>query len=227
MKKTVKVSERYGKLTVIEKIIQAVPYRRTSWKCKCECGNVVVKSGSYLLHSPNPSCGCDTNEQDYYPELIGKTFGELTVQEIKKIKGKHSVAICKCSCGKITRTNLYNLKNGKTTSCGHENLKYLKNGYEIRKIASINNTNINSINDRKKNKNNKSGHTGVSQMENGKYRAYINFQHKQYHLGSYEKLEDAVRARKVAEEKIYGTFLNWYAETYPENWEKLNKKRDK
>ena len=60
-----------------------------------------------------------------------------------------------------------------------------------------------------------------------KYRAYINFQHKQYHLGSYEKLEDAIRARKVAEEKIYGTFLNWYAETYPENWGKLNKKRDK
>lgn len=225
MKRTVKLNERYGKLTVIEKIIQTVPYRRTLWKCKCECGNVVVKAGAYLLHSKNPSCGCDKGEQGYYNELIGKTFGNLEVQEIKKTEGKHPVAICKCLCGRTTKTNLYNLIHGKTTSCGHENFNNLELGYEIQKISKINGTDVCSINHRKKNKNNTSGYKGISQMKNGKYRAYINFQRKQYNLGVYEKLENAIKARKVAEEKIYGTFLNWYAETYPENWEKLNKKR--
>ena len=30
----------------------------------------------------------------------------------------------------------------------------------------------------------------------GKYRAYVNFKRKQYYLGLYEKIDDALKARK-------------------------------
>lgn len=59
----------------------------------------------------------------------------------------------------------------------------------------------------------------------GKYRAYINFKRKQYYLGLYEKIEDAVFARKQAEKHVYGEFLDWYASEHPEEWEKINKKK--
>lgn len=77
---------------------------------------------------------------------------------------------------------------------------------------------------RKTNKNSTTKVTGVSYFEKqGKYRAYINFQRKQYYLGLYEKIEDAIKARKAAEQNIYGNFLEWFRNTYPEEWEKINK----
>lgn len=57
----------------------------------------------------------------------------------------------------------------------------------------------------------------------GKYRAYVNFKRKQYYLGLYEKIDDALKARKSAEENIYGN-LKWYQDTYPEEWKKIKMK---
>lgn len=42
-------------------------------------------------------------------------------------------------------------------------------------------------------------------------------------LKMYSSIEDAEEARKKAEGKIYGEFLEWYAETYPEEWKKIEK----
>jgi predicted kinase len=57
-------------------------------------------------------------------------------------------------------------------------------------------------------KNNTSGVNGVSQMKNGRYRAYINFNHKQIPLGCYGTLEEAKDARHRASVKLYGEFAN-------------------
>ena len=61
-------------------------------------------------------------------------------------------------------------------------------------------------------------------MKGGRFRAYITFRRKQYYLGTFDQIEDAVHARKEAEDKIYGDFLDWYRETYPDRWERLSKK---
>ena len=42
----------------------------------------------------------------------------------------------------------------------------------------------------------------------------IGFKGKAYHLGTYDKLEDAVAARKEAEQRYFGEFLEWYNENY-------------
>lgn len=56
---------------------------------------------------------------------------------------------------------------------------------------------------------NKSGVTGVSiRKENckKKYRASIRIDGKNVHLGSFENIEDAIKARKEAEAKYYGEY---------------------
>lgn len=43
-----------------------------------------------------------------------------------------------------------------------------------------------------------------------KWYATIRFQGVSYWLGYYAKKEDAIKARKQAEEKLHGDFLEWY-----------------
>lgn len=58
--------------------------------------------------------------------------------------------------------------------------------------------------DRRTNRNSRSGHTGVCWRENmQKYYAYIMVNRKQISLGLYTELDDAIVARKAAEEKYF------------------------
>lgn len=64
---------------------------------------------------------------------------------------------------------------------------------------------------------NSSGYNGVYlNRKTQKWTAQIGFKGKNYYLGSYVKIEDAVNARKEAQERIYGEFLEWYYDTYPD-----------
>lgn len=56
--------------------------------------------------------------------------------------------------------------------------------------------------------NNTSGVNGVSKMNNGKYRAYINLDYKQIHIGVYDTLKEAMDARNHASQQYYGEFAN-------------------
>ena len=52
---------------------------------------------------------------------------------------------------------------------------------------------------------NTSGTTGISQLSrDGKWSAEIQFNNKKIRLGIFEDLEDAIKARKEAEEKYFG-----------------------
>ena len=71
----------------------------------------------------------------------------------------------------------------------------------------------------KRPKNNTSGYKGVTwAKDKEKWCAQIVFKGKRYYLGYYEKKEEAVEARKEAEEKLFGTYLNnWKKEKNGEN----------
>ena len=47
-------------------------------------------------------------------------------------------------------------------------------------------------------------------VDNKKWQAYIMFKKKMYHLGMYDKKEDAAKARKEAEDKYFNAFLDEY-----------------
>ena len=53
-----------------------------------------------------------------------------------------------------------------------------------------------------KRSNNKTGYTGISNYMDGKYRAQIKHNYKKIHLGVFEKIEDAINARKKAEKEL-------------------------
>ena len=61
---------------------------------------------------------------------------------------------------------------------------------------------LNAINT-KLSRRNQSGYKGVRKSKSGKWIAYIFFNRKQIHLGTYENIEDAVYARKKAEDKYF------------------------
>jgi hypothetical protein len=57
----------------------------------------------------------------------------------------------------------------------------------------------------KNNKNNKSGYSGVFwDKDRQKWQVRINYQYKGIFLGRYDKIEDAIQARKQAEQKYFG-----------------------
>lgn len=57
-------------------------------------------------------------------------------------------------------------------------------------------------------KNNTSGVTGVEWVKSAqRWRATICFKGKRRYLGKFEKLEDAIKARKEAEAKLHDEFL--------------------
>lgn len=168
------------------------------------------------------------DKKEYYLEkakkYINNKKGELTIKSIigmRKYSGTYQTFVrCECSCGNSVDVLLSQVLAGNRNSCGHVKNRNL----EKSQAAHVEGTYIYAIDGRKHiQSNNSTGYTGIS-MRNGKYRAYINFKKKQYHLGTYENIDDAIEARKVAEKEIYGSFLEWYAENYPEEWEKMQKK---
>ena len=102
------------------------------------------------------------------------------------------------------------LKNGKTTCCGCVTQETLEDGRTKLKKAFVDGTSVSQISpDRKINSNNKTGVKGVCwSSARHKYRAQITFKGKVYNLGFYDNLEDAAKARRQAEENLFGRFID-------------------
>ena len=86
--------KRFDKLVVIR--YDHSDKRGRYWLCKCDCGNTKVVNGSYLRRGGHfHSCGKCGGKVD----LVGKTFGNLTVTSFAYKKNGHNYWNCKCSCG--------------------------------------------------------------------------------------------------------------------------------
>ena len=72
------------------------------------------------------------------------------------------------------------------------------------------------LGEKKVHKNNTTGYTGVYKRGK-KYVASIEFQGQRHFLGYFNKIEDAAVARKTAENKLHGDFLEWYESKYKNN----------
>jgi len=145
-------------------------------------------------------------------DLTGKIFGKLLVLEKIDIPSNHGQVIwkCQCDCGNVTEILGNSLKRNLTKSCGCITK-------EIFKFK----TNIHFIQSKTISKNNTSGVKGVNwnkQMK--KWKSQIMFQKKYYYLGLFKNKEDAKEARKQAEERLFGNFLDWYYENYPDKKKK-------
>lgn len=221
------IGKKFGFLEVLEKSAQKTKQGKSKWICKCHaCGNIKEIPRASLIVGDAKSCGCKMYEvkSKNNVDLTDKTFGGLKVLRKLKGKGVKTFWECKCNkCGKIYPVVQSAIVKGqKSCGCLHtENAKRNINSY----VGNINGTNASLINSKKNYSSNTSGHRGVSfNKKTNKWQAYIIFQGKLYNLGYYQYIENAIDVRKKAEEKIFGDFLKWFAEEFPERWEKINKK---
>jgi hypothetical protein len=84
------------------------------WRCRCDCGNEKIVSGSVLLSGDTRSCGCLRSKN-----LLGRKFGRLTVVEHRGLGKQHENRwLCRCECGKETIVVGKSLISGNTRSCG-------------------------------------------------------------------------------------------------------------
>jgi hypothetical protein len=127
---------------------------------------------------------------------------------LEKTEKRYSGSVvwkCRCDCGNICEVAQMVLPREDKISCGC-----------FRKESYIEGTWVLAIDGSMKMKNNnKTGATGVFKNKKDKYVASITFKGKRYNLGTFLKLEDAAKVRRLAEDKIYGEFLEWYHGTYP------------
>lgn len=118
------VGKRFGMLTVV-KLEGKNSSNHVTWECVCDCGGISVATGNNLRCGHTNSCGCLKRVSRSSDELLGKTFGRLTVQtdgHRTKRAGKTLVHIkewrCLCSCGNETYVTTGHLTTGHTNSCG-------------------------------------------------------------------------------------------------------------
>ena len=194
---------RFGRLVCLSPTDTRDHSGRIQWLCKCDCGNTCLASVSQLKSGYKKSCGCLGHPP--INRFTGKRFGNLVVIEYAgKENGMHRWR-CLCDCGRETVVGQTLLQIGKTQSCG-----CLQAGQGVANPEPRDGTSVSVLRARLNRppiKSNTSGYNGVYRhTKTGKWIAQITFKGKKYHLGSFDDLEDAIRARKRGEE-MYLDFL--------------------
>lgn len=147
-------------------------------------------------------------------DLTNKVINNIKFLE--KTDKKENGAIiwkCQCYCGNIFYAKGYLIKNGNIKSCGCARKVFREGNFKKarQKLNEnfVDGTCLSLIKTSKLRKNNKTGVTGISKR-NGKYVARIMIAGKSYQLGTFSTLEEAIQARKNAEEKYFKPILDKY-----------------
>lgn len=198
--------QKFGRLTVVDRVEkpEGLKNRGAYWLCKCDCGEESVARGAHLVSGNTQSCGClnaEINSKTNTKDLTGRVFGQLKAIRLTDRRTNDGVRIwgCECSCGKTAFVSSSNLVDGNTRSCGHLNTDGEDFGTKVRLL------------DQKLSTANTSGHKGVSwNKRKGKWIAQIGFQGKHIYLGEFADIQDAIQARKEAEDYYFKPVLELY-----------------
>lgn len=210
---------------------------RVQWLCKCDCGNDVVVIGKNLTKkNGTKSCGCFAKENmskikkkyntydltgDYG---IGYTLkGErflFDLEDYNKIKdycwSKNKKGYIISADSKTRKTILLHRI---VTDCSDDLLPdhiYGKNTrYDNRKSNLRICTNQENCMNSALYENNTSGVTGVTWHKRDMvWQVRIKVNYKYIHLGYFDNFDDAVKARKEAEEKYFGKYSYDNSQSY-------------
>lgn len=199
---------KFGNLTAVQRLEE----KKDScylWICRCDCGKEVKVNTNSLLHGRTKSCGCQKIQalKRRAQNLSGQQFGRLlAIRPLDERMAGNVVWLCQCECGNEVHVPHNSLVTGNTKSCGCLLKEHESPG---KYMHYIHGTCVEMLENKSLRKDNTSGYTGVMAYR-GKWKAVITFQQKRYDLGTYAQIEDAVKIRKLAEEKIFGEFLDWY-----------------
>lgn len=135
-------------------------------------------------------------------DLTGRRFGRLTV--VSRVPDTNPIKWhCRCDCGHFTDVLGWNLRSGKTTSCGCNRVANIARARSLRKplpSAPI----VHDPKPRKINKNNTSGFPGVYRRGD-RFVSILIFHGRQIFLGYFSTAEEAAFARSEAQAKYAHT----------------------
>lgn len=215
--------QKFGLLTVTRRAPDYItPNGRnhTSWFCDCECGTKDFRTTTERLRQGNyKSCGClskanqfkkKENKYDLSGDFgIGYTLkGEefyFDLEDYNKIYkytwylDKEGYIITNSSGNEYYL--MHRLIMGAKDEFDIDHINHKKNDNRKRNLREV--TTQQNCSNRKIT--NKYGINGISKM-NDKWWSCIGFDNNLIHLGVFNTKEDAIDARKRAEEKYYGDF---------------------
>lgn len=135
----------------------------------------------------------------------GAKFGYLTTRQAFGKDNQGSAKwLCDCDCGNSVNVSARSLILGKTRSCG-----CLKSEKSRQQLGLVSGTSIRVIQNNKPRSDNKLGVRGVVFCK-GKYEAYLTLAGKRMYFGRFDRLEDAAKAREMAEKQHYEPILESY-----------------
>lgn len=204
------VGKNIGALMIIE---EKTENNRTYYYCHCDyCGNEKWIRRDSLINGQK-SCGCLSKKTQFkLKDLTNHRFGKLVAVRPTAQREPYSNSVvweCICDCGKSVLVPLSILRSGRKRSCGCLKKNNITKASQVNLSKNIvSNTNLKAISRKKPISSNKSGVTGVCwNNQKNKWLAQIQFQKKNYNLGLHSNIEDAIVARKKAEEELFGEFL--------------------
>lgn len=143
-------------------------------------------------------------------DLTGQRFGKLTALAPAENIGGCTAWLCRCDCGQETVVITKRLRDGHRTSCGCDNENFGKppNVAGRASLTYVEGTCVEMIRSDTVRCNNTSGVPGVDWLKRKqRWRASICFKGRRHYLGCYQNFDDAVQARKQAEEELFLPFL--------------------
>lgn len=207
--------EKFGKLTPI-KVVGKNKRRQLMWKCKCDCGNTTVTCGSEMRLGRVLSCGClrddvvPIHRNPKAPKYrLGDKYGigytnkgtefYFDLEDYDKIKNH--------SWSENKKGYIYTCIGDKTMLLH----RFILNATQI-----VDHINHNKKDNRKcnlrectpsQNAMNRANIKGISFNKSiNKWKAVIGLSNKCIWLGYFINEQDAINARKKAEEKYFGEF---------------------
>lgn len=210
------IGKTFGYLQVIDKAENSKT-NRTQWKCKCKCGKEIIVLTSNLRLGHTKSCGClrieTISKKNNYIEkenyMIGYTqrgqefyFSKKDYEKIKpyywfiNYSGYVQTKIEK----KTILFHRFILNPKETKVVDHINHDTVDNRRENLRIV----TTKENCENRSITKRNTSGVVGVSWLsDKQKWMSQIGSNRQKIILGYFDSFEEAVKARKKAEEELF------------------------
>ena len=200
----------FGELKVLHRSAEAHSYGGTWWVCRCRCGELCHVPGTLLMTGRRTCCNGDVHRKyDATADITGRRFGRLVaLKALTKRDLRYSVIwLCRCDCGQEVEIPYNTLVYGKVQSCGCK--KREKDAALPAHLTRVAGTSVDRIKSKRLPENNDTGAKGVYWVK-GRWTARLVFQKKTYHLGSFDKYEDALKARRAAEELVFAGTVAHY-----------------
>ena len=224
------IGQKFGRLTVIartDNYITPKGVQHSRWLCQCDCGNpdLIIVNGTHLKTGHTQSCGCFKTDMQFKTHKKYNTYdlsGEYGIGYTSNTNEPFYFDLE--DYDKIKDYSWSVSKNGYVVAyINKDNPMCLLHRLIVQTDKFVDHINHDKLNNRKFNlreatpsqngmnkellSRNTSSVTGVDWLPSiKKWRVRINVNGKEIHLGVFDKFEDAVKARKEAEEKYFGEY---------------------